>query len=454
MLPNKHRGIGTLSKDYYAAHLAKVNETRTVIASENITNDQGMLIVRKGTPISPEIAQKIIRFKLLNPLECSVKLESSIGAKDIFRHLCQLSEKYQARGALPLTDLEPALNAFCHDLSKYPLILQKLTVMAERLPALYQDALISVIVGIRIARKLKMDERSTKAVFLAALMHDAGLLNIDPNLVKKKGVLTDTEWKTLQGHVAISKLFLSLVPGVDKLAVKAVLEHHERIDGTGYPVGKVRGQLSREGQVIAIADTASAIFRERLQPYGYGVKDCVPVLQIIAHAFRSDVHEAIMSSLVDNPSSPRRALGDQEVVQQAGFLLAAQKIYIHWFELMSAFIKQCAGSSSPEDNQQMATMVASMNKTIQSSGIFSAELTSWLKSKPRKSRELQELEYTGLMYDELGYQFKQLYRMLRRSVQQTDDAWAHQRLEELYTLLETFPSPDARFQSLQKTKAP
>src|SRR5688572_15557204 len=67
----------------YAAHLSAVNNTKPVTATENIYDSKGLLLIKKGQPISQQAVERIVSVKLTRPIERSVTIEDAIGAARI-----------------------------------------------------------------------------------------------------------------------------------------------------------------------------------------------------------------------------------------------------------------------------------------------------------------------------------------------------------------------------------
>src|ERR1700678_1816404 len=102
----------------------------------------------------------------------------------------------------------------------------------------------------------------------AALLHDIGKLGISNAILDKPGKLTDEERRTVEGHPGMSRKILERVSAFRELAVVAG-EHHERLDGTGYPDRKVADVLSLESRIIGVADVYGALSEDR--PYRGGL---------------------------------------------------------------------------------------------------------------------------------------------------------------------------------------
>ncbi len=96
----------------------------------------------------------------------------------------------------------------------------------------------------------------------AGLMHDIGKIGISEAILNKPGRLDSNEWVEMRRHSEIGYRILSTVSEYSDLA-QAILEHHERWNGSGYPQGLREEQISYQARIIAIADSYDAMTGER-----------------------------------------------------------------------------------------------------------------------------------------------------------------------------------------------
>jgi putative two-component system response regulator len=128
--------------------------------------------------------------------------------------------------------------------------------------------------GIHILRMAKIaeaiasahgqDDVYCKLILQASPMHDIGKIGIPDSILKKKGGLSDSEWKIMQKHPEFGYEILrgSVVPVID-MAAEIALSHHEKYDGSGYPYGLVGDEIPLCGQIVAIADFFDALTMDR-----------------------------------------------------------------------------------------------------------------------------------------------------------------------------------------------
>jgi len=121
-------------------------------------------------------------------------------------------------------------------------------------------SLLSVIT----AKSMGMDKLDMRFLCFAALVHDVGKLMIPGEILGKPDKLNDTEMRVVKKHPLIGFDVLSGIDGINKHAPVVALQHHERLDGSGYPNGIKGNQIHLYSRIVAIADIYTALIREKV----------------------------------------------------------------------------------------------------------------------------------------------------------------------------------------------
>lgn len=129
---------------------------------------------------------------------------------------------------------------------------------------------VSVLV-IAIAEELGMDKNRIEALGTAAMVHDIGKINIPASILSKPGRLSDIEMEMIRTH---SQLGCDMLKKMDSFwpINNTILQHHERMDGSGYPNGLKGKNISLEGKILAVADVVEAMSSHRPYRPALGLK--------------------------------------------------------------------------------------------------------------------------------------------------------------------------------------
>jgi putative nucleotidyltransferase with HDIG domain len=132
-----------------------------------------------------------------------------------------------------------------------------------------------------IARKLDWGEERIKGLYLAALVHDLGKIATPSEILTKPSMLTETELALIKEHPKTGYDILKDIPFTWPIA-QAVYQHHERIDGSGYPNQLVGDAIIPEAKILAIADTIESMTSHRPYRPGLGLEKAI--LQVKSEA--------------------------------------------------------------------------------------------------------------------------------------------------------------------------
>jgi HD-GYP domain-containing protein (c-di-GMP phosphodiesterase class II) len=117
---------------------------------------------------------------------------------------------------------------------------------------------------VQIGHELGMTASELRTLARSGLLHDVGKLGIPDAILHKQGPLTEAEWVVMKTHPEIGLRILQRC-GHFKRELLAVLYHHERIDGSGYPHGLSGEAIPIEARIVAVADTYDVLTSDR--PY-------------------------------------------------------------------------------------------------------------------------------------------------------------------------------------------
>ncbi len=165
-------------------------------------------------------------------------------------------------------------------------------VVDAKSPFTYRHSMGVAEVAQEIAKELALSESQCQMVRRAALLHDLGKLAVPNTILDKTSQLSPEEWAVVVEHPRLTREILTRIKPFEDMAVIAGA-HHERLDGSGYPM-KLRGEeLCLEARLIAVADFYRALTEDR--PYRGGIphEDAIAILRSQAHALDEDCIDAL-----------------------------------------------------------------------------------------------------------------------------------------------------------------
>jgi putative nucleotidyltransferase with HDIG domain len=136
----------------------------------------------------------------------------------------------------------------------------------------FQHSISVCVLMLSFAKKMKLDRAIIDQIGTGGLLHDLGKMKVPLKILNKAGPLDEEEFQIMKGHVVYGEQILSQTPGVTPLSFRLVSEHHERIDGKGYPLGLLGDAISLVGQMTGIVDvydalTSNRVYRSAMEPF-------------------------------------------------------------------------------------------------------------------------------------------------------------------------------------------
>jgi HD-GYP domain-containing protein (c-di-GMP phosphodiesterase class II) len=246
---------------HYLRALTDMADRRAVVTQDAIYTDNGIKLVDKGARIDSRLYDRLVQHKLREPIDRHLTVENAVDVPA----LIAAGRDLALQNALPQM-LAQALGSAAKllaPLRSMPLpepIACKLTVMREQRPGLFEHSLQMMMVAVFLGLKSGLGERDCVPLAAAALLHDAGVLHMDPAWMDPLNKVTGAQRKHLVAHPITSMLMLKDAGVYPRPVEIAVLEHHERMDGSGYPRGLAGADISPMGRILLLAEVVAAFY--------------------------------------------------------------------------------------------------------------------------------------------------------------------------------------------------
>ncbi len=151
--------------------------------------------------------------------------------------------------------------------------------------------------AVAIARELGLTPTRVQRIYRAALLHDLGKLSISNTILDKPGRLTTEEFAVIKGHSRLSEEILRRIERFEDIA-RIAGQHHEKLDGSGYPDGLVAAQLSQDSRILTVADIYGALSETRPYREALETSRVIEIMrQDVPHKLDAECFEALVRVL-------------------------------------------------------------------------------------------------------------------------------------------------------------
>jgi HD-GYP domain-containing protein (c-di-GMP phosphodiesterase class II) len=152
-----------------------------------------------------------------------------------------------------------------------------------------------------LAKKQGLSRQEVQEIGIAGLLHDVGKTKIPPEILNKPDRLTDEEFAVMKQHSVYSYHIVKERSEYSDAIALGVLQHHEKMNGKGYPLGMVEGQISPYARILSVADIYDALVTERPYKSAYSQRDAVEMIMSMTDELSMPAMRAFLESMILYP---------------------------------------------------------------------------------------------------------------------------------------------------------
>ncbi|RCX07471.1 HD-GYP domain-containing protein [Marinomonas foliarum] len=189
---------------------------------------------------------------------------------------------------------------------------------------LEQHAMGMAVLAIHFAKALQLSSAYIEVISLGALLFDLGRFKLPMAMVTKSTKMTEGEFDLFRKHIQFGEQILQKCAGVPKAVFQMLSDHHEKIDGSGYPEGKQGQEISVYGKIAAIIDAYDAMTSEQPHKHSMGpIKAYRQMQKESGLAFDQKLLSVFLNSIGSIPVGSCVSLSNGRV----GFVLTLNKSF-------------------------------------------------------------------------------------------------------------------------------
>ena len=244
------------------ATILEASQTKSIIASRDIFDISGTKLWARDQPVSQSLQRKLLDRQLRQPLESCLLAEDGITGHSLVQSLEALLERDTPLAPL----LHPHAAKLMREAAQLPLhsVAQLLLTAGQATrPASFDHAVQAMALNGSLTITHGGSTQELRVAMLCGLLHDLGEMYIAPEHGEADAdqVLDFQSYQHLVVHPHMGMLLLEQLTDYPAVVARAVAEHHERLDGTGYPHCLERNELSPQGRQLAVTEATLAVLR-------------------------------------------------------------------------------------------------------------------------------------------------------------------------------------------------
>lgn len=255
--------------------------------TRDIFNDKGMLLIPSEAIILEEHIDILLNHGIQLSLEDVTEVQSAPTYhvdRIVDRSTERVSEFFdeiRMMKKVPLADFRHEVLPVVQEATERATLYDMFTSLKSKDDYTYRHNIAVAMFSSMLGGWLGMEKQELLQLTTAALLHDVGKMLVPEYILNKPGKLTDEEFEEVKKHTTYGYELLSNTTGITERQALVALQHHERLDGSGYPHGLHGDQIDLFSRIVAVADVFHAMTSRRVY------QDQFPFYKVVSEIERS-----------------------------------------------------------------------------------------------------------------------------------------------------------------------
>jgi len=252
-----------------------------MVIAKTIYTEQGLVLIAKGTMLTERIINLLKKrnisflyveddrlkdIEVTDSIPVELRVEALNAINEVYEQISmENSKKSRVFDGVSIEKLKLALKDLMKEIKSKNNVINLLADMFSYDSYTFSHSTNVTLYTIAMAIQLDFSEKQLMEIGIGSMLHDIGKRKIPKEILHKKGKLTQEEYEILKLHTEYGFHILRNEPSISLLSAHCALQHHEKIDGSGYPQGLKGDEIHYYSKILAVADVFDALTSDR--PY-------------------------------------------------------------------------------------------------------------------------------------------------------------------------------------------
>ena len=393
-----------LESDHFTKAVTELGEKRPVVTTEAIFNDRGIKVLEKGVAINANLYERLIAHKLPKPIEESLASSPEVTGA-VLRKYAEAAMRdvpFFARIAEDTANASRLLDTL-ETLVLPDVMAFQLLLALEVRPALFRHSVWMAMFATWMTLRPMVSRYDLGLAAAAGLLHDIGMLHLDPLLLQPSEALTSEQRRQLYSHPLVSKVLLERHHVYPVELLRAVQDHHEFLDGSGYPRSLQGDAIGLLARILSLGELVTS----RLE-WEQGAKEMHLAVQLRMNRHRYDAN---LVTRLERHLRPETGMVESEaesIDDPVALLLELYATVLLWPATFIMGLQLAAGRR--EGMQAVAVQAHQLRRTLATVGVTDVQLAQLGSDSLDASLRLE----LSLLGQEAAWQLRALTRQTRR----------------------------------------
>lgn len=270
-------GVNIMEKNTKRLNFNQLEEG--MIVAKNVEQN-GRILLKKDNPITKQMIEKLQNLYFIGVVEVYIKkvekkkteaeIKKEQEHKKIEEDFKEISFKLQktfrqivSEDSIAMNEIREFSQKIQNELKPSSVVLKNIVLYGSGTDSIYRHGVNVAALSALLGKWVGLEKSQLNLLVYSAILHDFGKTKIDRDVLKKEVPLSKNEFSHIKTHANAGYQIIKQIQFLDKSVSYGVLMHHEREDGSGYPLGLKAEAIHSFAKIIAIADVFDAINSDR-----------------------------------------------------------------------------------------------------------------------------------------------------------------------------------------------